>query len=160
VLQADNRTAEVALLDESMRSVFNKKVPEFWRAPHSVGSTRWFEIAATLREKQAFSSAWFDRAISSSAEPSRKHMLKLQQAFLAEDWKATAAAADEMLRVSPESFDFYYQRAVARLKNGDDTGAAKDLIIFLKYCLDSEDYPDAVEMFHRLRPAATLTDPK
>lgn len=152
VLQDAGRTAEAALLDESMAAILKQRMPDFWLTPEMVTGSNWFDVASALGTPTVFPAAWFERAVQFSGAPSRQHSLRMYQARLREDWIAMAAAADEALHVAPDVYDLYYQRALARHRIGDDTGAQSDLRVFLKYCLSSEDYPDALALLRQLAP--------
>lgn len=150
VMQEAGRTAEAALLDESMGAILKQRMPDFWLTPEMVTGSSWFDVAAALGLPDAFSASWFERAVRLSGAPARQHSLRMYQARLKEDWTAMRAAADEALRVAPDVYDLYYQRALARQHTGDEAGARSDLQVFLKYCLSSEDYPAACVLLEQL----------
>jgi hypothetical protein len=152
ILQDAGRTDEMALLDESMAAILKQRLPDFWLSPDSVMGGAWFDVASALEMPDLFSTAWFERAIRLSGAPARQHTLRMHQAQLRGDWSAMAAAADEALRVAPDVYDMYYRRALARHRTGDDVGAQSDLRVFLKYCLSSEDYLDALALLRKLAP--------
>ncbi len=154
------RTAEVSLLDDSMRAVVMHEMPEFWLKPGRAGVDRWFEVVGQLGEKNLFTAAWFDRAIAAAASPVRKEMLHLRQLRLAEDWADCAAAANRVLTAVPDMYDVYFDRALARHHIADDRGARADLAVFLRYSLSSEHYPEAVRLFHELAPREHIDLPE
>jgi hypothetical protein len=161
LLAGAHRTAELALLDESMLAVLQQRGRDFWRAPDELRSEHWFEVADELHvAEQIFPPAWFERAIARSANEERQHMFRARQAWLARDWARTRDAADQALRAAPDVYDSYYLRALARQETGDLRGAAEDLRLFLTFSLSNLHYADAVARFRKLRPAEKVELPQ
>jgi hypothetical protein len=161
LLAGAHRTAEQALLDESMLAVLQQRGRDFWRAPDEVRSEHWFEVADVLRVGgKVFPPAWFERAVARSGNEERRHMLRARQAWLARDWARTRDAADQALRAAPDVYDNYYLRALARQETGDLRGAGDDLQLFLQFSLSSLHYPDAAERLRQLQPGEKLDLPQ
>lgn len=160
VMAAAGRDAERDLLDESMRAVLERRMPDFWMNPDEANAGLWFAVARALGARDLFTAEWFEHALAASASTVRQNSLRIKKGALNEDWNSVASAADALLQEAPFHYDFYFDRALARHHLGNDEGARADLRVFLHYCLSDGDYREALALFRALAPDEKLELPE
>ena len=157
-LLAAGRGAEVELLDESMREQLARAMGDLWMHPENDYEWGWLQVARVLEADDLVPPAWFERAAATCTSEIVRAQLRIHEARMRQDWTALRATCDKVLRDVPDMYDVYYERAIARHRLGDKTGARDDLRVMLKHALSNEDYEEARVLLREIAPGDKLAE--
>jgi hypothetical protein len=155
-LLRQHRDVELGLCKQATVDALRQAVDMLWANPTWVGPR--FSIFETV-EGDGFndlvSDAWFDHLAAITRNEMAKARLEYTRAAKHRDWAMLKSAADVLLQLEPSLYDAYYGRAQAKQQLGQTDSARADYDIFLKYCLNSAHYQEALKARRTLDPVAS-----
>jgi len=158
-LHRQHRDVELGLCKQATVDALRQAVDMLWANPTWVGPR--FSIFETV-EGDGFndlvSDAWFDHLAAITRNEMAKARLEYTRAAKHRDWAMLKSAADVLLQLEPSLYDAYYGRAQAEQQLGQTDSARADYDIFLKYCLNSAHYQEALEARRALAPVASTSN--
>ena len=102
-------------------------------------------LAENLDAKEDLDQTWVDAVRKVCREDVAQHlMMKLSN--MKADWAGTESAARALAKLKPSHYDTFYYLGKSQIKQGKYAEGLKSMEPFLRYCLDSNYYEDALEL--------------
>lgn len=150
-----DRSGERELYRQAAKEAFLRNLDFAWSAPHWAGArSSVYEIAPLDGFRELVSDAWFDHLAAVSRNELARAKLEVARAQTHRDLQHLKQACDKLLRLEPSLYDLYLPRARAEQALGQTDAARADYDTFLRYCLDSAYYPEALKARRELDAVA------
>lgn len=137
---------EAQLVRESDRAALYKAILRSWYEPSgdNVGQVLW--LARVLKAEETVPRAWISDLQRVVENVRLKNAIALFDARRNNDWPRALTAAQAILDDAPGIHRNHLQKAEALLRLGRKKEAVASLEIFLRYCKDDIEYPQAERM--------------
>lgn len=155
-LLRQHRNTELDLCKQATADALRQAVDMLWANPTWIGMRHMvFETVEMDGFGELVSDAWLDHLAAITRNEMAMANLEYTRAAKHRDWAKLKSAADVLLQLEPSLYDAYYGRAQAEQQLGQTDSARADYDIFLKYCLNSAHYQEALEARRALDPVAS-----
>lgn len=139
------------IVRERARGEVYRSVVRSWSGPSSADVELALRLAEALGQPELLPAPWIAGLQRTVRNPRVRRSLALFEARHAGDWKRAAAVAGEAIAAAPTLYRSYWWRAEAMMKLGRKREAVAALEVFVRYCHDDVEYPEAVKALARLR---------
>jgi regulator of sirC expression with transglutaminase-like and TPR domain len=86
-------------------------------------------------------------------DPTLRHRLLRTDAWLNKRWDEVVKQADELIRLHPDYYAFYWHKGMALCRLGREAEAIAPLSKYVEYCKDEVAYPETVALLKRIKEA-------
>ena len=142
---------ELAMAADTAKKTLYRSVLQAWAKRDALEAVHACEIAQSLHNPAAIPQDWAADLSTRGGRQSDRLMLAIEDGVLRKDWPKALTAANEAIQLSPTAYHLYWQKANALIHLGKTQEAQEPLHVFVKYCKDCLEYPEARELLKQIQ---------
>ncbi len=150
-LELVGMTDEAQLVRNATQRELYRSTLRAWCALQAHDILRVFRLARVLRAADPFPPSWLEYCQHEIKNERLSHRQRLEAAQLGNDWPVALTAANELIAERPTLYSLYWDRAEALHHLGRDQEAIEPLRLFVQYCKDELEYPQAMRLLEELK---------
>ena len=144
-------STEARLARDAARRELKRTVVASWALSSDLGVTNALDLAEMLNDADALPRGWIIEMSKEIGDPALRHRLLRTDAWLAKRWEEVVNQSDELIRLHPDYYGFYWYKGAALCRLGRETEAIAPLSKYVEYSKDELSYPEAVALLKRIK---------
>jgi transglutaminase-like putative cysteine protease len=147
-------STEANLAREAARRELKQTLLATWATGSDLFSVgRALDLAEMLENADDLPRGWVLEMSGEIGDPTLRHRLLRTDAWLNKRWDEVVKQADELIRLHPDYYAFYWHKGMALCRLGREAEAIAPLSKYVEYCKDEVAYPETVALLKRIKEA-------
>jgi hypothetical protein len=126
---------------------WQKRVADAWMTGSSADALAAIRLSVLLGDDAPLDEKWFARCTAANQNERRAFLLDVTWYAAQKDSAKTIDVAKKAIETYPTYYSFYLLRGKALLQEDRKKEALADLEIYLRYCRDESEFPEALRLF-------------